>query len=112
MMKHSVVNGNVVKVGNFLNRHAVEIAVVSLVTVTMAGVVFAALDAETLWSTLSSTIQKWVMRLGGVIMFIGGIQVGVGWQNDDSARKSAGFNTIVAGAIVLAVGALAGTFFA
>lgn len=110
-----VVAEKATKLGKFLNKHAATIALVALMTVTMASMVFASNQqsdpAEQLWSQLSTVITKWVRRLGGVIMLIGGIQVGIGWQNDDSARKSAGFNTIIAGAIVLAVAALAGTFF-
>ena len=68
--------------------------------------------AETLWTTLSGLIEKWVTRLGAVVVFIGGIMFALGWKNDDAEGKSRGISTIIAGAIVMALAALTGTFFA
>ena len=45
-------------------------------------------------------------------MFVGGIMFGLGWKSDDAEQKSRGISTIIAGAIVVAVAALTGTFFA
>lgn len=93
----------------FLHKHAVPITLAMLVVIMMGGTVFA---ADALWATLSSTIQTWVTRLGGVIMFVGGIMFGLGWKSDDAEQKSRGVSTMIAGGIVIAVAALTGTFFA
>ena len=45
-------------------------------------------------------------------MFVGGVMFGLGWKSDDAEQKSRGISTIVAGAIVTAVAAITGTFFA
>lgn len=96
-------------VGLFLNKHLLKIACVMMITVTMLGMAFA---ADALWNTISGLIQTWVTRLGGVVMFVGGIMFGLGWKSDDAEQKSRGVSTIIAGAIVVAVAALTSTFFA
>ena len=100
------------KVGKFLNKYSNAIAVCFAMTLILGTVVFAGgPNAETLWTTLKDTIVKWVGRLGGVTMLIGGIMFGLGWRNDDPTQKTNGISTIIAGAIVIAVTALANQFF-
>lgn len=107
---------SVVAVGNFLNRNAKKISVMLAVCVLVFGtVVFGDEDAnsaETLWQTLSGLIQTWVTRLGAVVIFVGGIMFALGWKSDDAEQKSRGISTIIAGAIVMAIAAMTGTFFA
>lgn len=95
--------------GKFLNRHASAIAVCAICTLMIAGQVFA---ADALWNTIADLIKTWVTRLGGVVMFVGGVMFGLGWKNDDADGKTRGINTIIAGAIVVAVAALTSQFFA
>lgn len=100
------------KVGKFLDKHSNVIAVCLLLTVMAGNIVFAGgPNAETLWNTLKDTIVKWVGRLGGVTMLIGGIMFGLGWRNDDPTQKTNGISTVIAGAIVVAVTAIANQFF-
>lgn len=96
-------------VGMFLNKHLLQIACVMMIAVMMCGTAFA---ADSLWNTIAGLIKTWVTRLGGVVMFVGGIMFGLGWKSDDAEQKSRGISTIIAGAIVVAVAALTGTFFA
>ncbi len=67
--------------------------------------------ADGLWNTISTLIQTWVTRLGGVVMFVGGVMFGLGWKSDDAEQKSRGVSTLIAGAIVVAVAQIAGQFF-
>lgn len=67
---------------------------------------------DALWGEITTLITTWVTRLGGVVMFVGGIMFGLGWKSDDAEQKSRGVSTIIAGAIVIAVAALASKFFA
>jgi len=105
-MKRMSVKENV---GKFMNRHAATIAVCAVCTLMIAGQVFA---ADALWNTIADLIKTWVTRLGGVVMFVGGVMFGLGWKNDDADGKTRGINTIIAGAIVVAVAALTSQFFA
>ena len=97
------------RIGMSLDRRTVLIAAVMLCVVAMSGTAFA---ADALWNTISGLIQTWVTRLGGVVMFVGGIMFGLGWKSDDAEQKSRGISTLIAGANVIAVAALTGTFFA
>lgn len=109
--KNEGIKGMQGKAVRFLCKYSAQITFALLVVIMMKGAVSAA-SADTLWTTLSSLIQKWVTRLGAVVMFVGGIMFGLGWKNDDAERKSQGVNTIIAGAIVMAIAQLTGTFFA
>lgn len=108
-------NGFAAKVKAFVERNKATILTIVcsfLVFAVMAsGVVFAD-EAEEMWGVFADLIKKWVTRLGAVVMFIGGIQFGMGWKGDDAEQKTRGLNTIISGAIVMAVAALTSTFFA
>lgn len=97
------------KVGVFFNKQAVTIACLLMVAVMMCGTAFA---ADALWQTIANLIKTWVTRLGGVVMFIGGVMFGLGWKSEDPEQRSRGISTIIAGGIVVAVAAITGQFFA
>jgi len=61
-------------------------------------------DAEAKWNAVIGFVVPWIGRLGGVVMLVGGIMFGLGFKNDDADGKTHGLQTIVAGAIVIAVG--------
>ena len=108
--------------GLFFNKHAAHIALslcaVFLLTATVAYATTATTTvgttttADTMWNLIADEIKKWVTRLGGVAIFVGGVLFGLGWMQNDSREKIAGVSTIIAGGIVIAVAQLAGTFFA
>jgi len=89
------------------------IALIALVVFIFPDTVFAAgsAKAESLWSVIADLINKWVTRLGAVVMFVGGIMFGMGWKNDDAEQKSRGISTLIAGAIVTVVAGMTTTFF-
>lgn len=97
-------------VGLFLNKNANRIAICMVICMVMSTSMCFAADA--LWNTIAGLIETWVTRLGGVVMFVGGVLFGLGWKNEDANQKSTGINTIIAGAIVVAVAALTSQFFA
>lgn len=99
------------KAGAFLDRHAGLIATAAIMAAMCGTMVFANNVEDTLWDNVVNLIQTWVTRLGGVVMFVGGIMFGLGWKSDDAEQKSRGVSTIIAGAIVVAVAALTSTFF-
>lgn len=101
----------VAMVGSFLNKHMVIITLVLIAGVMFMGIA-GATTADTLWTTISNLIKTWVTRLGGVVMFVGGVMFGLGWKSDDAEQKSRGISTLIAGGIVIAVAALTSQFFA
>lgn len=114
-MKKLMKNERVMKLGRFLNRHMGTIMCVMMVVIMTASVAGATATspkkAEDLWTSMTNLIETWVTRMGGVVMFVGGVTFGLGWKSDDAEQKSRGISTLIAGAIVTAVAALAGTFF-
>jgi len=62
------------------------------------------------WTSIINFIRPWVGRLGGLVMVIGAIMFGLGWQRDDAEGKTRGIQTFVGGAIVTAAGAAWTTF--
>ena len=96
------------KVGGFLYRNSMYIALALMCAMCMGSTVFA---VDALWNTLAGLIETWVTRLGAVVMLVGGVMFGLGWKSDDAEQKSRGISTIIAGAIVMAVAALTSTFF-
>jgi len=97
----------------FLHRNAHLAALVLLVAFVFPDTVLASgtVRAESLWSVIATLINTWVTRLGGVVMFVGGIMFGMGWKNDDAEQKSRGVSTLIAGAIVTVVASMTGIFF-
>jgi predicted membrane channel-forming protein YqfA (hemolysin III family) len=112
IMKKETEMNKIQKIGSFLNRYSYVIAFAFVLLISASNVAFASSNADTLWTTISDLMKTWVTRLGGVVMFVGGVMFGLGWKNNDAEQKSQGISTIVAGAIVVAVAALTGTFFA
>lgn len=105
-------NKRINSVGKFFNKNASRIAVCMVCAMMLGTTVFAAAGVDVLWNTIANLIQTWVTRLGGVVMLVGGIMFGLGWKSDDAEQKSRGISTIIAGAIVVAIAAMTGTFFA
>lgn len=94
------------KMGTFLNKHMDKIACACLMCVMISGIAFASGDtvtADTLWASVIGLVKTWVTRLGAVVMIIGGVMFGLGWQREDASAKSNGVTTMISGAIVIAV---------
>lgn len=99
------------KVGKLVAKNRMILTVMALGVLTLSCVCFGA-SADTLWTTISGLIQTWVTRLGAVVVFVGGIMFALGWKSDDAEQKSRGISTIIAGALVMVIAGLTGTFFA
>jgi len=76
-----------------------------LFSVTVLAAATAAIDANNVFDSVMQFLVPWIQKLGGVVMLIGGIMFGLGFKNDDADSKTRGVQTLVAGAIVIAVGA-------
>lgn len=100
------------KIGTVLNKNSKKLLLMAMVATMMFGTIAFGASADALWSTIAGLIQTWVTRLGAVVVFVGGIMFALGWKSDDAEQKSRGISTIIAGAIVMAIAALTGTFFA
>jgi len=68
-------------------------------------------DADALWANIANFVGTWVFRLGGVVLFVGGILFALGWRSDDAEQKSKGVGSMIAGGMVMGLSALVGVFF-
>lgn len=65
-----------------------------------------ATSADSFIDTVVELLKKWIPRLGGMIVVVGGIQFGIGFKDDNADGKTRGMQCMVGGAIVAAIGAL------
>lgn len=106
--KRTDIQGSLNKI---ISSHYEKIVCIMLIAIMISGTVFAADNSDQLWNLVSTLIQKWVTRIGGVVVFVGGIMFGLGWKSDEPDQKTRGINTMAAGGIVIAVAALTAQFF-
>ena len=62
--------------------------------------------AEETIQTIIDLLTTWIPRLGGLLIVVGGIQLGIGFKDDDATGKTRGMQCMIGGAIVAAVGLL------
>ena len=61
--------------------------------------------AEETIQTIIDLLTTWIPRLGGLLIVVGGIQLGIGFKDDDATGKTRGMQCMIGGAIVAAIGA-------
>ena len=63
-------------------------------------------DAQGMIDAIMGVLGPGVIALGSLVAVVGGIQTGVGFKDDNADGKTRGFQTLIGGAIIAAVGAL------
>ena len=63
-------------------------------------------DAQGMIDAIMGVLGPGVIALGSLVAVVGGIQTGVGFKDDNADGKTRGFQTLIGGAIVAAVGAI------
>ena len=61
--------------------------------------------AEGTINTIIGLLKTWIPRLGALLVVVGGIQLGIGFKDDDQTGKTRGMQCMIGGAIVAAIGA-------
>ena len=74
----------------------------ALCTVTVAAA--AEGDADSTIQSIIDLLRTWIPRLGGLLVVVGGIQLGIGFKDDDATGKTRGMQCMIGGAIVAAIG--------
>lgn len=97
------ISDGAIATGKFAQKHYAAITICMMATTMIGSVVFADGNAEKMWETMTDLISKWVLRLGGVVVFVGAIMFALGWKSDDADQKTRGVQTMVAGAMVAAI---------
>jgi hypothetical protein len=83
--------------------------VMALSVVVYAATADVAVDTSKI-DTLAGMISKIFQKIGGVVIFIGGLQIAWGVKSENPDTKSAGIKTAAAGALVTAVATAYTTF--
>ena len=75
-------------------------------TLTAARVHAEGADAQGMIDGIMGVLGPGIVALGSLVAVVGGIQTGVGFKDDNADGKTRGFQTLIGGAIIGAVGAL------
>ena len=86
-----------------LKQNYLTILMVTVLVMISCSSVFAATDTTGI-DKLIDFIAAWVVKLGGVIAFIGGIMFAIAFKNDDANGKTNGIKTAVAGFMLVGIG--------
>lgn len=54
--------------------------------------------------TFITFVCDWLVKIGGVVMLIGGVMFALSWQRDDAEGKSRALMTLMAGGMVAGIG--------
>ncbi len=98
-------NKNIVKNKTKIAKVATAIWCFALMTVMFSMTVYGA-GANT--GTIDKFIDfvcEWLVKIGAVVMMVGGVIFALGWQREDADGKTRGLQTLMAGAMVAAIGA-------
>ena len=98
------------KAYSFVRKNWFTIVCMVAMLVTLGCSVAYADKADDMWTKIQGTLSTWIERLGGMVVFVGGIMFALGWKRDDADQKSQGVSTIIAGALVVAITASINTF--
>ncbi len=63
-------------------------------------------NAQGMIDAIMGVLQPGVIALGSLVAIVGGIQLGVAFKDENPDGKTRGFQTLIGGAIIAAVGAL------
>ncbi len=86
----------------------------ALATVGMGAIAFAeegggSGDAQGMIDGILAILKPGVIAMGSLVGVVGGIQLGVSFQNENPDGKTRGFQTLIGGAIIAGVGMLVPT---
>ena len=94
------------------SNRAIKIAktfTIAALLLTTAIPVAAATDTTAI-DTIVDFFATWITKIGLVVAFFGGCQVGFAFKNDDSDAKTRGLHTVASGLIVAGICAARGIF--
>lgn len=60
-------------------------------------------SADSMLQEIEKILKEWIPKLGAMLVGVGGIQLAIGFKDDDTTGKTRGMQTIVGGAIVIAI---------
>lgn len=94
--------------GKLMNTRAGKAMLVVPAAISACTVTASAADAtaQGMIDGIMGILGPGIIGLGTLVAVVGGIQTGVGFKDDNADGKTRGFQTLIGGAIIAAVGAL------
>lgn len=80
--------------------------VISLCTMTVCASSGTDKDPNEFINKIIELLELWIPRLGGMVIVVGGIQLGLGFKDDNQDGKTRGMQCMIGGAIVAAIGTM------
>lgn len=90
------------KLENKANRAKIYAGIILFYFLSVPLNVYAA-DAAASWNQVMNFIIEWVPRLGGVLLFLGGIEFALAYKNEDANAKTNATRLMISGAMVIAI---------
>ncbi len=94
------------RAATYLDSHKMQVFMLALILMPVCS----ASAAEAKWNGVIQFIVPWIEKLGGALALWGGVDVGLGFKNDDAEGKTKGWRLLISGFIVIAVALSSGTF--
>lgn len=89
--------------GKLMTKKAGKILVTLPLALSVCTITAYADEATDMLSKIETILKDWIPKLGMMLVAVGGIQLGIGFKDDDTTGKTRGMQTIVGGAIVIAI---------
>lgn len=90
--------------GILMTKRIGKVLVTLPLVLSMCTVTAYAVDADEMINKIIELLKLWIPRLGGLLVIVGGIQLGIGFKDDDATGKTRGMQCMIGGAIVAAIG--------
>ena len=90
--------------GIIMTKRIGKVLVTLPLVLSMCTVTAYAADADEMINKIIELLMLWIPRLGGLLVIVGGIQLGIGFKDDDATGKTRGMQCMIGGAIVAAIG--------
>lgn len=91
-------------VGKLMTKRYGKLLIAVPLAISCLAVTVSAATADEMITSIETVLKKWIPKLGGMLVAVGGIQLAIGFKDDDSTGKTRGMQCMVGGAIVAAIG--------
>lgn len=89
--------------GRLMTKRVGKVLVILPFVLSMCTMTVFASEADEMLQQIEKILKDWIPKLGAMLVAVGGIQLAIGFKDEDTTGKTRGMQTIVGGAIVIAI---------
>lgn len=89
--------------GKLMTKKAGKVLVTLPLALSACTITVYADEATDMLNQIEKILKEWIPKLGMLLVAVGGIQLAIGFKDEDTTGKTRGMQTIVGGAIVIAI---------